>query len=47
MATAYRIALGRGPTPAESAAMAGYVAKYGLANACRMVFNLNEFVFVD
>jgi hypothetical protein len=44
---AYRLALGRRPSGEERAAVAGYARKHGLANACRMLFNLNEFVFVD
>lgn len=44
---AYRIALGRLPTAAERSALAAYIRKHGLANACRLLFNTNEFVFVD
>jgi hypothetical protein len=44
---AYRLALGRRPTADERAALAAYASKHGLANACRVLFNLNEFVFVD
>ena len=44
---AFRIALGRSPTDAELATLVGYAEKHGLANACRVVLNLNEFVFVD
>jgi hypothetical protein len=44
---AYRLALGRPATAEERAALAAYAKKHGLANACRVVFNLNEFVFVD
>jgi mono/diheme cytochrome c family protein len=40
-------ALGRRPTAEEKAALTGYARKYGLANLCRVLFNLNEFVFVD
>ena len=47
MTAAVRIALGRGPTEKELEALTAYAEKYGLANACRVVFNLNEFVFVD
>jgi hypothetical protein len=43
---AYRLALGRDPRPAEAAALADYAARYGMANACRLLFNCNEFVFV-
>ncbi len=40
-------ALGRPATPAENEALTRYARKYGLANLCRVLFNLNEFVFVD
>jgi hypothetical protein len=43
---AYRLALGRPPTPEESAALTVYAVKYGLANACRVLLNSNEFMFV-
>ena len=26
---------------------AGYAARHGLANACRLILNSNEFVFID
>jgi hypothetical protein len=38
---------GREPTAAEQTALAQYAAKHGLANACRLLFNTNEFVFID
>ena len=38
---------GRMPTGAEKKALAGYAAKHGLANLCRVLFNSNEFLFVD
>ncbi len=44
---AYRLAFGRWPTVQEKEALVGYVKKHGLANACRVLFNTNEFVFVD
>ncbi|MBX9626874.1 MAG: DUF1553 domain-containing protein [Gemmataceae bacterium] len=47
VAAAVRIALGRSATDAERDALAAYAKDHGLANACRMVLNLNEFVFVD
>jgi mono/diheme cytochrome c family protein len=40
-------ALGRPPTSGEKEALTRYAAKHGLANLCRVLFNLNEFVFVD
>ena len=33
--------------PAEREALAAYAREHGLANACRVILNLNEFVFVD
>jgi mono/diheme cytochrome c family protein len=44
---AFRLALGRVPTAKELDAIASYAKEYGLANACRVILNLNEFVFVD
>jgi mono/diheme cytochrome c family protein len=44
---AFRLALGREPTAQERDALVGYVKDYGLANGCRVILNLNEFVFVD
>ena len=40
-------ALGRPPRPAERDALAAYARKHGLANACRLLFNTNEFCFID
>jgi len=45
--TAYLLALGRPPRPEERERLVGYANKRGLANACRLLFNTNEFVFVD
>jgi hypothetical protein len=44
---AYRLAFGRLPTADERAAVAAYARRHGLANACRVLFNANEFLFVD
>jgi hypothetical protein len=44
---AYLLALGRLPRSDEKNAMFEYVQKHGLANACRLLFNTNEFVFID
>jgi hypothetical protein len=44
---AYRLALGRAPHPEERAALVDFAVKHGLADACRLVFNMNEFVFID
>jgi hypothetical protein len=43
---AYEMTLCRPPTDAEARALAAYADKHGLANACRVLFNCNEFVFV-
>jgi hypothetical protein len=44
---AYRLILQRTPTASESAALAPYIEKRGLANACRLLLNSNEFMFLD
>jgi uncharacterized protein DUF1553 len=44
---AYRIALGREPSDSERAVMKRVIGRQGLAGACRVIFNVNEFVFVD
>jgi hypothetical protein len=43
----FRLALARSPTADQSAALVQYLQAHGLPNACRVVLNLNEFVFVD
>jgi hypothetical protein len=43
----YLLALGRSPSPRESELLSGYARRHGAAAACRLVLNLNEFVFVD
>ncbi len=47
VSAALRLALGRAPTVAERDALTKYAREHGLANACRVILNLNEFVFVD
>jgi mono/diheme cytochrome c family protein len=44
---AFREAVGRAPTTEEKQTLVAYAEQHGLANACRVLFNLNEFVFVD
>jgi hypothetical protein len=44
---AYLLALGREPRPEEREAVAAYANHHGLANACRLLFNTSEFIFVD
>jgi mono/diheme cytochrome c family protein len=45
--SAFVRALGRRPRPDELAAIVAYARKHGLANACRLLFNMNEFLFID
>jgi hypothetical protein len=47
IAAACRLALGREPRPEESEALVAYAARHGLAAACRVLFNTNEFMFID
>jgi hypothetical protein len=42
-----RLVWGRGPTPAEGASLKAYAARHGMSNLARVLFNSNEFVFVD
>jgi hypothetical protein len=44
---AFQLALGRPPTREEAAQLVMYAEPFGLANTCRAILNLNEFVFVD
>jgi hypothetical protein len=44
---AFRLAFGRLPQAAERSALSAYAEEHGLANACRVLLNTNEFVFVD
>ena len=44
---AFRLALSRPPRVEEKQSLVSYAAQHGLPNACRVIFNLNEFVFVD
>ena len=45
--TAYRLAFSRLPTSEERERLAAYASQHGLANACRVLFNSTEFMFVD
>ena len=45
--SAYLLTLGRAPRAEERAALTEYARTHGLANACRVLFNVSEFVFVD
>jgi Protein of unknown function (DUF1549)/Protein of unknown function (DUF1553) len=44
---AYRLALSRPPRSTEAGLLRAYARNHGLANACRLLFNSSEFVFVD
>ena len=44
---AFRLALSREPSTEELQDFTAYVDKHGLENFCRVVFNLNEFIFVN
>jgi hypothetical protein len=43
----FKVVLLREPSPSESRRWEAYAARHGLANACRMMLNTNEFVFVN
>jgi hypothetical protein len=47
IAAAYEITLGRAPRPDEAKELTAYAQKHGLANACRILFNSNEFMFAN
>ena len=44
---AFRLMLQRGPTERERAAFAAYTRRHGLANACGVILNGNEFLHLD
>jgi hypothetical protein len=44
---ACRLAFGRNPSKEESETLLDVARRHGLPNACRVIFNTNEFVFVD
>lgn len=44
---AFLLAISRKPTQDERAMMVDMASEHGLANACRLILNLNEFAFVD
>ncbi len=43
----FELVTGRKPDPDQRARMVAYAERHGLENLCRVLFNLNEFVFVD
>ena len=42
-----RLLLGREATKAETADLVSYLEGHGLANLCRVLFNLSEFTYLD
>ncbi len=44
---AFSLATQRAPTPSERAELMGYARQHGLTAMCRLLMNLNEFVYVD
>lgn len=44
---AYRLALARKPTEREAAAMRAFLERESLSQLCRVIFNLNEFVYPE
>jgi len=47
VAAAFSLALSRPPNPEELSALTQYAQQHGLANTCRVIYNLSEFMFVD
>jgi hypothetical protein len=47
IARAFQLALSRPPRAEELAVARDYATRHGLANFCRLVFNLSEFSYVD
>jgi hypothetical protein len=47
LTAAWRLAFGREPETGELAPLVGYADRQGMSNACRLIFNMSEFVFVD
>ncbi|MDA0282578.1 MAG: PSD1 and planctomycete cytochrome C domain-containing protein [Planctomycetota bacterium] len=43
----FELAFGRPPTEEESRSVAAYADQHGLSNACRVLVNSNEFMFVN
>jgi hypothetical protein len=44
---AYELALARSPSELELSELTEYTRAHGLTNTCRLILNLNEFVFAD
>ena len=43
---AHRLVHQRAPSPEERSELLSYASKHGLAAACRLLFNSNEFLFL-
>ena len=44
---AFQLTINRSPTAEELETLTAYTNEFGLPNTCRVILNLNEFVFVD
>jgi hypothetical protein len=44
---AFRLALSRPPTADETALLMQHARRHGLPSVCRLILNMNEFIFVD
>ena len=44
---AFRLTLSREPDTGEQDLLMIYVDRHGLENACRLIINLNEFIYID
>jgi len=47
VSTAFALCTGRPPTDIENSRLTDYMRTHGLPALCRLLFNLNEFIFVD
>ena len=47
VARAFRLLLERDPRPEELARFTAYARQHGLANACQIIVNSNEFLYID
>jgi hypothetical protein len=47
LVAAWRLAFAREPAGQEHSQLVSYADRHGLANACRLILNMNEFVFID
>jgi hypothetical protein len=47
LVAAFRLVLSRDPDQSELEDLSAYASKHGLPQACRLLFNTNEFVFLD